>query len=121
MNKCIFNGRLVKDVELRFTKDGLVIAKGIIAVYRDKEKGDFLNFTSFSKTAETIAKYFKKGDGINLVCRLQNANYKKDGKTIYQNNLIVENFGFPVAKKSKTDLPVEGDNSSIPDNEESPF
>ena len=58
MNSCIFYGRLVNDVELRYSQSNVTVGKFTLAVNRAYQRGDvkadFLNMVAFRKTAETI-------------------------------------------------------------------
>lgn len=100
MNSCIFFGRLVKDVELRYSQSGNVaVGKFTLAVNRAYQKGDvkadFLNMVAFGKTAETISNYFHQGSRIVVHCHVQNESYtNKDGNKVYQTNFIVDSFSF---------------------------
>lgn len=98
-------GRLVKDVEIRYAQNGTAIAKFTIAVDRRfKREGqpdaDFFKCTSFGKQAEFVEKYFKKGSRILLEGELQNNNYEKDGQTVYDNQILVNNVEFCESKNN---------------------
>lgn len=107
MNKLEFMGRLTNDVEARYTTDNKMVASFSIAVNRsyvkqgEERKADFFNIVAFGKQAEFIQKYFSKGQMIALVGRLQNNNYVKEGKTVYQNQIIVEEVFFAGDNKKK--------------------
>lgn len=107
MNKLEFMGRLTNDVEARYTTDNKMVASFSIAVNRsyvkqgEERKADFFNIVAFGKQAEFIQKYFSKGQMIALVGRLQNNNYVKEGKTIYQNQIIAEEVFFAGDSKKK--------------------
>ena len=66
MNKTILTGRLVKDVELKYTQGGSAIATATVAVkrgYKNKEgeyESDFPRIKAVGKTAEFFANYFKQ-------------------------------------------------------------
>lgn len=98
MNKCIFLGRITKDIELSFAAgSGTAIAKFSLAVGRKFKKGetDFLNMVAFGKTAENITKYFKKGNLILLETHVQTGSYDaKDGTKRYTTDYIIDSFDF---------------------------
>lgn len=99
MNSCIFYGRLVNDVELRYSQSNVAVGRFTLAVNRAYRRGDvkadFLNMVAFSKTAENIEKFFRQGSRIVVHCHVQNESYtNKDGKKVYQTNFIVDNFSF---------------------------
>ena len=81
MNKVIIIGRNTKDIELRQTTSGTSAIEFSIAVNRafKNAKGesevDFFNCVAFSKLAETISRYVKKGDQVGIEGRLQTRSY----------------------------------------------
>ena len=72
MNKAIIIGRNTKDIELRQTNSGSSAVEFSIAVKRTFKnangdyESDFFNCVAFSKLAETISRYVKKGDMIGV-------------------------------------------------------
>lgn len=110
MNKLEMLGRLTKDVEVRYTKEQKMVVKFSIAVSRRiNDQADFFDITAFGKTAEFISKYFKKGQQVALIGRLQNNNYEKDGKKHYGNIIIAEEVFFADSKKesSSDEVPID--------------
>lgn len=106
MNKVIIIGRTTKDVELKQTTTGTSVAEFSIAVRRafknanGENESDFFNCIAFSKLAETISRYVKKGDQVGIDGRLQTRNYtNKEGKKVYVTEIIVENVEFLQSKK----------------------
>ena len=78
-NKVILMGNLTRDPELRYTPKGTAIAKFGLAVNRawktetgeTKEDVLFIDVEAFSRQAETIGQYLKKGSPILLEGRLR--------------------------------------------------
>ena len=108
MNKVIIIGRNTKDIELKQTTSGASVAEFSIAVKRafknanGENESDFFNCVVFSKLAETISKYVKKGDQIGIEGRLQTRSYtNREGKKITVTEIIVENFEFLQGKKQE--------------------
>lgn len=106
MNKVIIIGRNTKDIELRQTSSGTSAVEFSIAVNRTfknangERESDFFNCVAFSKLAETISKYVKKGDQVGIEGRLQTRNYtNKEGRKVYVTEIIVENVEFLQTKK----------------------
>ena len=106
MNKAIIIGRNTKDIELRQTNSGSSAVEFSIAVKRTFKnangdyESDFFNCVAFSKLAETISRYVKKGDMIGVEGRLQTRNYtNREGNKVYVTEIIVENIEFLQAKK----------------------
>lgn len=121
MNKVILTGRLTKDVELRYTQtNNTAVAQFTIAVNRKTKQenqptADFISIVAYSKTAEFISKYFKKGQQIGITGRIQTRNYDdKDGKRVYVTEIITEEVEFignkEESKEEKSDFtPVTDD------------
>lgn len=65
----------------------------------EKEEVTFVDCVAFSKTAELINKYFKKGDPIFVEGRLKLDQWEKDGQKHNKIRVVIENFRF-VGKKS---------------------
>lgn len=108
MNKCIIMGRLVRDIEIRYTagENPLAISHFTIAVNRPKKKGeekavaDFINCISFGALAEMLEKYFAKGDPICVTGAWHTGSYEnKEGDTVYTNELAVNEVDFVPQKK----------------------
>ena len=107
MNKVIIIGRNTKDIELRQTPSGVSAIEFSIAVKRTfknangEYESDFFDCIAFSKLAETISRYVKKGDQVGIEGRLQKRNYtNKDGKKVYVTEIVAENVEFLQSKKS---------------------
>lgn len=68
-NKCILQGRLTADPELKMTQSGVPVTSFSLAVDRRVKDSpcDFIPIVAWRQTAEFICKYFKKGQAI-LVC-----------------------------------------------------
>ena len=108
MNCINIHGRLTRDVDISYTNSDkpLAIAKFSIAVdrgFKDKNgnrQTDFFNCISFGGQAETIDKYFKKGNGITVQGEMQNNRYEgKDGKMRDKWEIKVDKFDFELSKK----------------------
>ena len=81
MNTAIIMGRLTAAPELRQTQNGGYVTSFTIAINRGKDQNgndrgaDFPNVVAFGKTAETICKYFTKGDGICVETAIHTGSY----------------------------------------------
>jgi single-strand DNA-binding protein len=79
INKAIIIGRITQDLELKSMPNGNPVLNFSVAtnyVYKDTngqkvEQTEFHNIVSFGKQAETISKYFVKGQEIYIEGRLQ--------------------------------------------------
>jgi single-strand DNA-binding protein len=102
MNKAFLKGRLTKDPEVRYTQNNTLVATFTIAVNRrEKDKADFINCVAWGKTGEFVSKYFKKGQEILAVGRIQVRDYDKDGHKVYVTEVIVEEVEFCGNKQSE--------------------
>ena len=106
MNKCVLIGRLTRDPEIRVNNDKTV-ARFSIAVDRrfkrdgDDQTADFINCVAFSKTAEFVEKYARKGTKFVVEGRIQTGSYtNKDGVRVYTTDIIVEQLEFAESKSS---------------------
>ena len=78
-NKVILMGNLTRDPELRYTPKGTAIARFGLAVNRTwksetgetKEEVLFVDIDAFSRQAETIGQYLKKGSPVLVEGRLR--------------------------------------------------
>lgn len=92
-------GRLVKDLDLRYTQSGKAVATGTLAVNRrfknaSGENGaDFINIQIWDKGAENLANFTRKGSSVGVNGRIQTRNYEnKEGARVYVTKIVVENF-----------------------------
>lgn len=115
MNKVELIGNITKDLELRFTnsKNPIPVLNFSIAVNKrvnGENSADFINCVAWSTTAEFISKYFKKGQAIAVVGRLQNRSYEDDKGKHYITEVVVEETFFVGSKpeKENTDNQQEG-------------
>jgi single-strand DNA-binding protein len=99
MNIVILVGNLTRDPEIRHAGNGTVVASINIAVNKafKREGGpdaDFFRITAFGKTAELAERYLSKGKKISVEGRIENNNYEKEGKTVYQDQIIANRIEF---------------------------
>ena len=88
MNNLTLVGRLGKDPEITESKNGVKIAKFSIATndgYGENKKTNWHNCTAFSKAAEIIGQYAKKGDNLAVS---GSVDYNKHEDKIYTNVLV---------------------------------
>lgn len=86
MNKLTIIGRIVKDPELRTTKDGTNVCGFTVAVNRPKTKGnpdpgaDFFNVTAWRERGELCAKYLTKGSKVAVVGKVALRTWETETK-----------------------------------------
>lgn len=106
MNKVILMGRLAREPEVRYSQgtEPLAIARYTLAVNRrfkrqGEPEADFINCVAFGKTGEFAEKYFKKGQMVSVVGRLQVRNWDdNEGKKRWSTDVIVEEQYFAEGK-----------------------
>lgn len=108
MNKVILLGRLTAKPELRYTAQNTAYTRFSIAVNRNftnasgQREADFINVVAWRKQAETISKFFDKGNLIAIEGRLQTGNYDdKDGNKRYTVDVALDNFEFVESKAAR--------------------
>lgn len=102
MNKVILMGRLTREPEVRYS-DGaepLAVARYTLAVNRrfKKDEADFVPCVAFGKAGEFAEKYFKKGQLVSIIGRLQVRSWDKDGERRWSTDVIVEEQYFAEGK-----------------------
>lgn len=107
MNKVILMGRLTKDPEVRYSSqkaEPLAVARYTLAVNRRfKRQGepdaDFINCVSFGKPGEFAERYFKKGQMVSVVGRIQVRSWEdNEGKKRWSTDVVVEEQYFAESK-----------------------
>ena len=100
-NICHLNGRLTKDVELQKTTTGKNVVKFTIAVYRNKEKTDFISCVAWESTALFMQSRFRKGSLIAIEGEIQTRVYTDvQGSRHWITEVLVQNVS-PLEAKSK--------------------
>ena len=108
MNKVILMGRLTRDPEVRYTQtNNTMVVTFSLAVNRrftregDTQTADFINCTAWSKTGEFISKYFKKGQQVGVVGRIQTRSCDDaNGQKRYSTDVVVEEAYFADSKRN---------------------
>ena len=102
LNSVVLVGHLTRDIDLKYTNNGMAIADFSLAVDRNKEETDFIRCKTFGKTAENIANFFKKGDLIAVNGSIQTGKYtNKEQRTIYTTDVVVDTFAFLQSKNER--------------------
>lgn len=137
LNRVEYQGRFVRDPEVRETQSGVKFCQFTIAwseKYKENETRCFLRCTAWRATAEMIGKYFQKGKECIVEGRLQTDEYNdKDGNKRSSTVCAVDRIHFcgtksdagQTASTSRTSAANDGLDGfmNIPDgiNEELPF
>lgn len=108
INNITLQGRLTFNPELRSTPNGIAVTRFQVASdrpYKDKDgeyKADFIDVVAWRKTADFVSKYFKKGDMINIVGRIETSNYvDKDGNNRKSVYIRAQEVSFGGSKKEE--------------------
>lgn len=107
INQTVLTGRITRDLEVKYTGGGIAVLNFSIANERPfknkngERETDFINIVAFRNTAENIAKYFNKGDGIGIAGRIQTGSYEnKEGQRVNTFDVVVDQFDFPIQNKN---------------------
>ena len=86
-------GRITKEIEVKKTPQNKSVIRFTLAIDEGKDKRtQFIECQAWDGTAETIAKYVKKGDMFQISGKLKNNNYESNG--VKQYSYVVEVNGF---------------------------
>src|SRR5574344_879741 len=107
MNKVILMGRLTRDPEVRYTQtNNTLVASFSLAVNRrfaaqgQERQADFINIVAWSKTGEFCSKYFKKGQQVGIIGRIQTRNWEDENKVKhYITEVVAEEAYFADSKR----------------------
>ena len=113
MNKVCLIGRLTKDPETRYTQtNNTIVVNFSLAVNRrfvrenEERQADFIPIIAWAKTGEFCSKYFKKGQQVGIVGRIQTRNWDDEqGQKHYATEVIAEEVYFADSRR-------DGDGSS---------
>lgn len=118
LNQVAIQGRLVRDPELRRTDSGKAVTSFSVACDRDfknsqtgEKEVDFLDCVAWCSTAETVERYFRKGQMAMVTGRLQIRQYTdKNGQKRRYAEILVSSVYFCGSKESGTQASSGADN-----------
>ena len=96
LNKVMMIGRLGQDPEIRYTQSGNAVANFSIATNEywtdkqgeKKERTDWHNVVAWSKQADLVQSYLKKGSQVYIECKVQNSDWEdQEGKKHYKTEI----------------------------------
>ena len=111
MNKVILMGRLTRDAEVRYSQgeSSSAIARFTLAVDRrfrrnnEDQTADFISCVAFSKTAEFLERFGRKGTKFVLEGHIQTGSYtNQDGAKVYTTDVIAQTVAFAESKGSES-------------------
>ena len=111
MNKVILMGRLTRDPEVRYTQtNNTMVTSFTLAVNRrfarqgEERQADFIPVVVWSKTAEFCSKYFKKGQQVGVIGRMQTRNWEDENKVKhYVTEVVAEEAYFADTRRDGAD------------------
>lgn len=114
MNKFMFTGRLTDEPENKSLKDDLQMTTFSIAVKREGTNDvDYMDITTWRKTAENCAKFLTKGSMVLCEGKVQKRKYEKDGKSMTVVQFIADKVEF-LNKVEKKEEVKKQDDDDIP-------
>ena len=107
MNKVILMGRLTRDPEVRYTQtNNTLVASFSLAINRrfarpgEERQADFINVVAWSKLGEFCSKYFKKGQQVGIIGRIQTRTWDDDqGQKHYITEVVAEEAYFADSRR----------------------
>ena len=107
MNKVILMGRLTRDPEVRYNQtNNTLVASFSLAVNRrfvrqgEERQADFINIVAWSKLGEFCSKYFKKGQQVGVIGRIQTRTWDdENGVKRYVTEVVAEEAYFADSKR----------------------
>lgn len=108
MNKAILMGRLTRDPEVRYSQSAnpIAVARYGLAVRRSfvkpgEQDVDFFNIVAFGKAGEFAEKYFKKGQMVAVVGKLQVNTWEDQQKVKHTSvDVVAEEQHFAESRSS---------------------
>jgi single-strand DNA-binding protein len=102
VNKVILVGNLGKDPEVKYTPNGVPVAKFSLATnerYKDKsgewqDRTEWHSIVAWQRLAEIVGEYVKKGSKVYIEGRLQTSSWedKQSGEKKYRTEIIVSDL-----------------------------
>ncbi len=101
INRVVLVGRLTKDPELKYTKNGVAMTRFTLAVNRPfknqqgENEADFINCIAWRRQAENTATYVGKGSLIGIDGRIQTSNFEgQDGQRVFMTEVVADSVQF---------------------------
>ena len=112
-------GRLVRNPEVRYSSEPeqIAVTRYTLAVNRrfkrqGEQDADFIQCVAFGKDGEFAEKYFKKGQMVSVIGRLQVRKWDDHGTTRWSTDVVVEEQYFAESKASYESRGAAGNTSS---------
>ncbi len=107
MNKICISGRLVKDPDLKILENNNAVCTIFIANdvhFGNNKKTSFFKCTAWGNIGKIIKEHGRQGTELYITGRLEQNKYQdKDGKTVYDVSIVVEQFDFGAKPETVSD------------------
>lgn len=120
-------GRFTDNPQLKKTNNGTSVLTFTLAVDRryqkqgEEKQVDYIDCVAWKNTAETIAKYFLKGNKIGVVGNIQTRSYEdKNGNKRKATECVIDGFDFCEKKEKDANIKVP-EMYEVPDDDNLPF
>ena len=103
LNTITIQGRLTRDPELRYTESQKPVCNFTLAVDRDREAPcDFIDVVAWNAAADFVNKYFRKGQMMLVIGRLQTRKWEgRDGEKHTAYEIVADRVYFGEAKRDE--------------------
>lgn len=98
------SGRICNDLEIRVNEKGKKVLFFTIAINEGTKEKPYTNFQDcvvYDGYAETIAKFFHKGDEIRIMGKNNTYTYVDRGEKRKRTNVVVDSFEFGQKKRTE--------------------
>lgn len=119
INRVVLVGRLTKDPELRYTPNGIAVARFTLACNRTfssqsgEREADFINVVVWRKPAENAANFLHKGSLAGVEGRIQTGSFEgQDGKRVYTTEVVADSVQFLEPRRENDEQPNNGQRSN---------
>lgn len=114
LNNVSLTGRLVKDIDLRYTQAGTGVGSFTLAVdrnFKDKQgnyQTDFISCQVWGKRAEAMSNNTHKGSLIGVTGSIETGSYEnKQGQKVYTTDVNVSDFTFLESRNASQQVPAK--------------
>lgn len=108
INNVVLVGRLTRDIELRYNKNGVAYAQFSLAVNRNfknqngERDADFINCSVWRQSAEFLNNYAHKGSLIGITGRIETSSYDNEqGQRVFTTRVVCDNVQLLESRSSQ--------------------
>lgn len=111
INNVVLVGRLTRDIELRYNKNGIAYAQFSLAVnrnYKNQEgnyDADFINCSVWRQPAEFLSNYAGKGTLIGITGRIETSSYDNEqGQRVFTTRVVCDRVQILESRNSQNQM-----------------